>query len=94
MKFLLCLFFVTAPAFAQDGELVQKVKSEMLSDLDQRINGLTEAKACVTAANDRPALQACQKKLKAGMDSLRDKRKAQRQELKSKFQAKKAEKKK
>jgi hypothetical protein len=81
MKLLMAVFAFALcyAAYANEGD-VSKAKQEFLSDLETRIANLTQAKNCVSAAQNHDALKACREALhsaqKQEMMQMREKHKA------------------
>lgn len=89
MKVLLLALALTAPAWATEenadkAAMFQQAKSNMLSNIDQRINNLNSAKTCINSAADGEALKACRKQMHESMKALKDDMKEQREGLRSK----------
>jgi hypothetical protein len=67
------------PAFASDGNQPPKGpgpnfeerKSELLKNIDERINSLQEGKKCVEAAQNHDDLKACREKQRKEMEKAR-----------------------
>ena len=104
MKFILFTTLLCLPAFAQDdagkAALFQQAKTDMLSNFDQRISNLNNAKTCVNSATDGKALKACHDQLNDATKALKDSMEAQkkafrsnRDELRAKKRAERAAKK-
>ena len=58
-------------AFAK-GDFEER-KANRLEAIDARIQAMTEAKSCISAATDRPSMKACGKARKAKMKEIKAK---------------------
>lgn len=67
------------PATAPAGDISQ-AKAEMTKMLDQRIQNLTEAKACVAGATNRADMKACHQNLKQDRLEMKEHAKERRAE--------------
>jgi Skp family chaperone for outer membrane proteins len=77
------LFLVPGLSLAQaNKEGVERVKAEMLSNMDQRIAIIQEAKSCVQAAGTHEALRACHQAREAKIDQLKTQNQAKRKQFK------------
>lgn len=65
-------------------ENFEEAKKHVLSNMDQRIQSLQEAKTCVSSATNRDAMKVCRSKIKEMNGSIKEGNKAWREERKSK----------
>lgn len=96
MKVLaVALLVLSAGTFADEvadkAALFGDVKQAVLTNLDQRISNLQEAKTCVSAANDQAALKACKQKMMESQKALHAQMKGQREGFRAKRQGWKAQ---
>lgn len=81
---LIATLLMSVSAFAeQKGENFDKVKTAVLTNIDQRINQIQAHKSCVQSANNHEALKACRKANKEAMKKLHMENKGERQEWKA-----------
>jgi hypothetical protein len=94
MKFLsaVVLFSLSLTAFAQDAEMIAKIKEHKLANIDKRIGYLNELKSCVSAAQNKDAFKTCHQTHKAQVKTLKDSNEGWREGMKAERQAKKAKK--
>ncbi len=95
MKFMsLILLVVSFSAFAEgDGEMFQKGKAMILSNMDKRIGILQESRSCISSASNREQMKDCRQKMKAKMKEIKEDAKEDKAEMKETFKQKKAERK-
>ncbi len=89
MKVLLLTLVLTAPAWATEenadkAAMFQQAKTNMLTNIDQRISNLNNAKTCINSAADGEALKTCRKQMHDAMKALKDDMQEQREGLRSK----------
>ena len=74
MKFVAIVFVMTlaSVAFAEEGEMLAKVKEHSLSNIDKRITYLQEMKSCVSSAADKAAMKKCHEEHKTKVGALKD----------------------
>ncbi|MFY7994643.1 MAG: hypothetical protein ACOVP4_15195 [Bacteriovoracaceae bacterium] len=95
MKFMsLVLLVFSFSVFAEgDGEMFQKGKAMMLSNMDKRISILQESKSCISSASNRDQMKACRDQMKAKMKEIKEDAKEGKVEMKEKFKQMKLERK-
>lgn len=91
MKFLSAVVLVSLSitAFAEDAEMIAKVKEHKLANIDKRIGYLNELKSCVSSAQSREAFKACHEKHKSQMVSMKDSNEDWREGMKAERKSKK-----
>lgn len=83
--FILTLFSVSTLATGngevnkeQREEMFNKMKSEILKDIDKRISYMQENKTCINSASSRDDLKNCREAVESKMEALREERKQKR----------------
>lgn len=82
------LLALTSAVFANEGEMLAKVKEHQLANIDKRIGWLQEMKSCVSGAADKAAVKKCHQDHKAKMESLKDENESWRDGMKEERRAK------
>lgn len=75
----------------QNKEMLDKAKSEMLSNMEKRQELIATDKSCIQSAQSKEELKNCVKNAKAGRESLREEMKANRKERHEEMKAERQE---
>lgn len=92
--FALALTLLSSVAFADNHEPFDQAKASAMSNIDKRIENLRSAKSCISAAQDKAALQKCRDNMKSANSELRAvqrERKEMRQKMRAEKRGKKSE---
>lgn len=92
-SFALIMLTISASAFAEKEEMLEKGKAMMVSNIDKRITVLQQTKSCISAATSRDKLKECGKKMREQMREVKEDALDDRKEMKAKFKEMKEKKK-
>lgn len=97
---LMALILISTSVIADDAkksEMFEKVKTDMISNIDQKISAHQTAKSCIQAASKQEELKECHKTMREAMKKLHGERKDKKmhyREARKERKKEKAEKKK